>query len=862
MSTAFSFPTQRTSELPPVVNAPLESNVSASQVKLYDRCARLWWLNYVGGVREKRLHHFVLGESLHSVGERFLLGQATCEAELYPPGWNAGLTEDESLWISRATRHAIETGVWQLLEDAYVEFPILFLTGAEHVDARGLPLLAAAKIYVDEKGVRRHGTPECLIDGSPLPSGWNATPPFVGFIDLLKLGQGPAIIDHKSAKSRKYASSPKKLAEDLQVLSYAAVPLVLDPTATNVRLRHNVFLKCEDTKIAYAVDANATLQRVLEQWQHNRAVVSEMVSLRTHFPKDHGASPFKRAKHWIKIRSAIDENRPDACREYSGCPFRDACAGLCSIEAVVQRLDAPAPPSFVQVDDDARKPRTFGLNLAITAKPRSYAFAQTPPPPPPAPPVQPAPKDPPMFTAPKLTVGNDGYILDPSNPAKQYRCRVLTAANEQGVVAIALWPNQDTEPNFEKLGAVYRTDVPQSGILAVPSISATIVAYEAELVTHNVAPQDLSWEPAAPQSPMANAGASSVVGREPPDGRFGLVGVQTPGPAAGPAAVTAPGNLPGIALIPIGTILRVAATDHPFWAKLKGKLAKVGDMAPGEHPGSTLYTVEIDGHPYPDVDSKRFEPVPVSLPAPTVVIDPVLKSSMALIAFCGRLVGKNCSIEFKDAGGYENRINAKVEKACIDENDGISVFGGTLKVLYSNIITIRELTEGDIPGVTLPKGPGKVLGNLDADTQKAHDKIAKAQEKAAKKEAKANKSLGAVPTAPATVAAEIRALVPASTEQASALDTASDVVHATLNGGKVTRKVLEALVPLLANAKAHQADREAHIAILNEEKRQGAGLSDRAAPTDPRLVTLLADIRSNISRITDSVADIQTILPY
>lgn len=828
----------RADALPPRVNVPLRSNASASQVKLYDRCARLWWLNYVAGVREKRLQHFILGTALHSVGERFLLGHARQEADLYPPKWNEGLTEDESLWITKAVKHAIETGVWQLMTDAYVEFPLLFLTGEHHVDARGLPLLAAAKTYDDEQGVRRHTKPDTLIDGSPVPDDWDATAPFVGFIDLLKLGADPAIIDHKTSKNRRYATTAKKLADDAQVLSYAALPMVLDPSVMNVRLRHNVFLKSEEVKIAYAVDADAPYQKVLEQWQHNRAVIQEMGSLRQHFPKVQGASLFGRAKNWLKVRSAIDEGRPSACDDYGGCPFRNSCTGHCSIESTVQRLDAPAPPGFLELEDAARKPRTFGLNLAIIK----------PPPLPPLPPPKPPSKDQPMFTAPKITTGSDAYVIDPSNAKQQYRCTVTTAPDANGMVTIALWPNADVAPDLASLGPIYLTDLPATALTGVPAITATITGYETELAKHpEVTAEQRAWQPQAPPTPVAGATTATIPKRDAPDGRFGLPGVvaQALAPAAAAPAVAGkpaakpvppppavPANTSAVAA---GTILRVAATDHPFWSKLKGKLATVAFAVPGDEPNQILYTVEIDAHPYPDVSSMRFEPIPVALPA-------AHEPEQTLSSRCMGLVGREVSVRFKvDGKDSITTVNARLDSANI--LDGIALLNGSLVINYSNVVSIEPMTEAAIPGVKLPKGPGKVLENLDKDTVKAQEKITKAQAKAAKEATAAD-----IVTEP--VASPMLSGIP--------LDTAIDLIAATLNGGKVTRKVLETIAPLLDKAKEYQMGLEAASFVHSgphdqASNTQDGGLSELDRAINQRMVEL-GHITAQIQELTTKLA--------
>jgi hypothetical protein len=842
----------------------LDGNVSASQIKVAELCLRKWWFSYVAQVREKRKGHFVLGEILHAVGERFLLGQARNEEDLYPKDWATAIEPEEALWVRRVVRQAIEKNVWQLLTNAYVEFPVLFLTAPHHVDARGLPLMAMPNVYM-EKDIRRHGRPSHLFDGRELPADWAASRPFIGFIDLLTLGAEPWVIDHKTSKSRKYATTPGKLAKDSQVRSYAAAPLVLNPAAADVRMRHNIFLKAEAPVQAYAVDAMCTLNDALEQWASNRLLLQQMESMRVHYPKVKGPDPFKRAQHWMKVPSAMDRGQTrEACDAFGGCPFREVCTGRCPVDRVVMQLDAPAGPGLTEVSDGGKGVNPFRLNLGPTP-PRATSLLMGGPPPPPPPSLMPAPLPPPpppqespMFAAPALAVGTDVFVIDPHKTTQQYRARI-TAIEADGI-SIALWPNHEVQPLFDQtLAQNFRTKVPEAALMTVPSVAQAIVGYESELVAHNVAPAERAWTPAPPPGPIASAEDAKAPSKPPRDGRFSIAGTP-PAAATGALAATppapsksaviaanAPANgpdvnfsvppvnpalpppVPGFVPAVPGGVVRVAANvGHSFWGPLKGKLATVANVTHGELPGTFVYHVSIEGADYPDVDARRFEPVPAAAPA----LDPTWRVDQRAWALRGQVA----AVKHLRAGADKpNSYNGVLEEV---DASGITMMGGQVKLPWSEVVSVDPLTEQSIPGIELPKGAGKKLDTLQVDTAKAIVKRAKEADKAAKEAAKA--AAGGTPAAPAAPAAD--PATPAHVLQAQATPTGAehlsasiDTVKAALAAGKVTKKVLEGILPALISAQEYQTH------LLTQLMTIGAGSDATSLSEDEEELYTIVD---------------------
>jgi hypothetical protein len=715
-------------------------SVSASQFKDFTRCQRLWWFHKVAGVKQREKQHFIVGHCLHERAETYQIGKPG--DLLFPPGWDKGLEDDQREWVKDATDKAISLGLWERIPGRLVEFPVCMLVG--HNDHQGMPLLARAETYLDPKGVRKIHAPTALINGEPLPRDWNRLPHYNGFMDFFdQVLPEPLIGDHKSAKSRRYALTPEKLACDVQMTCYSAAALALMPEAKAVRLRHNVFLKdpCAPEP-AYAVNARVVRDEVARHWINVTAWSVRMSELRSTVPAGEGDA---RADNWHKVKSAIEDGNSDECRGYGGCTFRDVCFGRCTAAQLLARLDAPDPMKFVKPIEKTYSLRPPTKEIATMAfnKPATPTFA----------------------------AGQDVYVLDPENATIQYRARidVLDApANPQAPGAppessIVLWPDADVEPNFGSLGIAYRICIPKSALMGIPLATAKVTGYMAAAQAAGIT-EGLEWSPAANAPSVAVPAVETAKVPEKPakDDKYALrapghIPPNPQGPLLDPPPATTPVN-PAVeaglvfngAGTKVGDMLVVARSTHTFWAKLEGKAAKVCDITAGDAPGTVLFSVEIEGAPYEHVLASRFQ-------VPT--------NSYANIASAN--LGKIVHLVL-DKGALT--INAAVEAIY---NDGFMILAGTRKVAWDDIVSMEAFDEK----IHVPE-------RQPTKEEKAEAKAAAKEEKAAAKTAaKAAEGLATTPIEPTTPAA--------------AVAQAITLCEEALKAGKVTRKIIEAVLPLL-----------------------------------------------------------------
>ncbi len=713
-------------------------------MKTWFMCPRKWWLLRVAKIAEPPRHHFVVGHAVHSVAERYLSRQATTWEGLFPDGWDKGLEASESAWIRVLAEEAVSKGIWKSKPGITIEHPVAYLSGREFLDHRGLPLLAQADTFLDAKGVRKVSKLTRLLDGRPLPSGWNRLPPFVGFIDQLDLPD-VEIVDHKSAKSKKYVLSPAKLAQDLQVLSYAATPLALRQDVTSVHVRHNVLIKAEDIKDpVYTVEADAPLEAVQRNWSEILQAAEDMDVARRMAPAIIiDGHPEERARNFHTVRSAIDMNcTRQACDAYSGCPFKDACFGRATIQQVTRRLDTPDISDLVRSRGvlanplPQTRPRT-GLIQQLIQEKKTMALSQ------PKPAAQPV--------GPKFAMHQQVYVRDPDNQALQYVCMVLNPGNP-GVSdpIVAAYPNADIEPDTSSLPNEYVHQLAESALQAVPFVGATIVGYvQAIIAAGGTAP---AWRPSAsPRNappappglampPLINPNAAppetgiqtgdAPVKRPERDGKFGMLtsappptpaalvpgiaqGVMQPGVGAALAAqatrvqaeqaATAPP--PSVGYEPqVGDTVVVRQTDHSFWSKQAGKQATVIDVGFGD--AGVDATIVLDGVEYPNVAASRFEfigrinpPAPLVAPAPPAApeVGVIPITFEALSALKGHVV----CVKFKDSPNVNNGALEDVYQA--EGGPALSMYGGKTRVYLAQVETIKRLDYADIPGAPKPK---------------------------------------------------------------------------------------------------------------------------------------------------------------
>ncbi len=719
-------------------------HVSASQLKTWHRCRRLWWLTKVCMIKEPSRAHFGVGHALHHISERYQLRLAKTWAEVFDQGWDKAISPEMAAWIRVMAAAAVEKGMWQATPDVRVEYPMAMLVGKEWRDERGMPWLLQTETYMNKHGVRSIRKPTKLIDGSPLPPGWDRLPVMVGFADQVYLNWSPPEVgDHKSAKNRKYATTSNKLAEDTQVLTYSAGVFFLRKDANEVSLRHNVFLKSESTaEGAYVVRAKATLPRVQQEWERTIQAAEDMKLLREVLPVH--PSEYKstqRANEWHRVKSAIEDGcAQESCNAYGGCAFKDLCNRRATAEQVVRRLDGgaftspstgPPPP-----------PVSFGLKYHPSTSP-------SPPRPTHASPFglrpsQPRPPEPNMpFIKHQLAAQtqaapaanpNDRYMLDPDNAKLQFRARLSPSEppSAAGMVVLYLFPHLDVEPDWTKLSAIYRVEWEAAKVSTLPFVSAALVGYHEALLAAGVAAGEAAWADAdgrvhvqvltlnSPvQPPQVVPPASAATGMAPAvsvpskpeqDGAFGLrkptpgiaQGYLPPGVGGALAAQTAraaePVPVPPPTFIPkVGQRVRVAAVEPStaYFRDLAGKEGEIKEVNEGEIAGQMVLDVVLDGgYLIQHVVVGRFSLVsePAEAPAQDVA-QQVAQYKAAVRANVGKVVDI----------GIQGAAPVRCKLEAVDDEKGLIGMEGKLVVGWEKVESVAVVPEGALAPGEEPK---------------------------------------------------------------------------------------------------------------------------------------------------------------
>jgi hypothetical protein len=716
-------------------------HISASQLKTWNRCKRLWFFEKICKVRQPDKIHFRVGHVIHRISERYQLKLSKDWEGIFDAGWDTTITPEMSTWIRTMAAAAVEKGLWQAADDVLVEHPMTMLVGREWLDDRGLPWLAHADTYTNDHGTKAIHRPTKLIDGQPLPSGWDRLPVFVGFADQCYPTRSPPKVgDHKSAKHRGYATTPGKLAEDVQMLTYSAWMLARRRDVESVELQHNVFLKDKQTaEGAYPVKAVAELGRVRQEWDRVIEAAEGMQLIRKQVPVVvDPARPYARANQWQRVSSAIEEGcAKESCNAYGGCPFKDACHGRATAEQVLSFIEKPTPPQTAAI---VPKPApTFGLNHPAfsSALPKEAIMPFIPPKPAPA-----------QFT--------DVFLLDPDNHAVQYRARQFPAeAAGPGLMVMKLWPHVDIEPKWGDLPPVYRLEWAPDQVSQLPYPTAKLTGYHEALLGAGQSVDECAWSDSTgvqhlqpnntPRSPVLPVSATPpavtvstgiVPTAKPPnrpaaDGAFGLAGTKVPpAPLAPPAPVEV---IPSATFeAAAGQLVEVLPSANAFFQNLAGKQGKVIEVGPGE--GGLLYVdvMLADGTALSDVVSGRFK-----LVAQPLTGTPEQRAMQQFVSQVSLLKGKQVQVE-RHSGGDPVR--------CILEgvtDEGLEALGGKLKVAWADVKGIGQVPADALPpGAPAPKPTAeeKAAAKAAKDAEKAAAKAAeKAQKDAEKAAAKAAK---------------------------------------------------------------------------------------------------------------------------
>lgn len=343
-------------------------HVSASQIKTAHLCMRKWWFDKVAHVRDRDRYHFAVGHALHATAERYLLKESSSWEGLFPPQWDNQILEEDAKMVKEMAKRAVAQGVWQAAPGIVVEYPVALLVGRRMLDHRGLPKVARAITFKDDRRGRQHTAFTTLYDGSPLPEGWDDMSPFVGFIDNLFMWDNPypKVTDHKTAKNKTYTLNSVQLSADLQMNCYAALPLALYPEFDFVALRHNVFLKNHEDPQVFTTDAVVTAGAVARMWATVVETAEELHWMKKQNQKIEGVSPEHRADNFKNIPGALEQGRPEACEAFGKCPFRDACFGRRCVSDLVRDMDAPEVKKTPII-----RPKRVTYSLNLSPQPRA-----------------------------------------------------------------------------------------------------------------------------------------------------------------------------------------------------------------------------------------------------------------------------------------------------------------------------------------------------------------------------------------------------------------------------------------------------------------------------------------------------------
>lgn len=355
--------------------------LSPTQAETFNRCQRCWIFEKVWRLPTPPQEHFELGTVLHAVLERWLradeLGRVNGKpVELYPKGWEGSLVPAQASLVKYLVSVGISEGIIERWPQRRIEHSFKIKLG-EH---------SGIRISV------------------------------MGVIDVLL---PDTVIDHKTVKTFKYAKSKEALANNLQVLTYALVPMFETErrgavAPREVWVRHNVFCKVpaipdevlgrilqgehvpvDPARVVRKVEATVSQEAVLQNATRLLTMGQEMIDLRLWV---HDKQP-----QWHELPGPEDKSQ--ACNAYGGCSFRSICGRKETVKRYTQRIrrlteskvDFPTEKSRIQETQtvstfqDAMK-QLQSTKAAIASKPSASNQAVGVNPPAPAQPEMPAPE--------------------------------------------------------------------------------------------------------------------------------------------------------------------------------------------------------------------------------------------------------------------------------------------------------------------------------------------------------------------------------------------------------------------------------------------------------------------------------------
>lgn len=342
---------------------------SPSRVEEAESCTRKWWAKARLKMPDPKGPGTKIGTALHKQIEAVLLGEPT-----FQPGWNI-VPADKNSPAYTLSPHECEL----------------------------------VKYFIDE------GQKQCIIAPMPgqeierefefpLPQGLGS---YTGKIDLY---YSHGIRDHKSMKRAQYAKNEGKLANDLQMLSYAYVWFQRNPGRDECELSHDQFILGIGDKppVPQVKDVKIKVRRdVVERaWTQRILVIIQRMSEVLDAPE----------ADWFKVPGP---HRKGACSDFGGCPFEKICNRLESPAEYRDRIQRAATPAITTTANVTMSNSRFAALAGIAAAPATTPAPAPSAPAPSAAPAQPAAPTPATERAPAAAPAVGSVIIHDADAPRE-----------------------------------------------------------------------------------------------------------------------------------------------------------------------------------------------------------------------------------------------------------------------------------------------------------------------------------------------------------------------------------------------------------------------------------------------------------
>jgi hypothetical protein len=497
------------------------THVSASQIKDFKACNRLWYYTRILKQRAPQTEAQSRGTTVHGALEAHLKAGAI-EPEI--------LERAEKLGISQKDLNDYITAM-----APFVGKPGEGLT--EFKDS--MPTFDGGPQYVL---VVDHAREITIENSNGLP--WEII---------------PQIDDLKTTSDFRYCKTPDELGHDVQMVSYAKwalwrlFELKKKPPPTFVSLRH-VYVRTRGKRVATARDVLVTPADVESRWQEILTYVRDMVALAamTTWSEADGEAPLN--------PQDVPATTTDHCSAYGGCFFRGQCFGAVydtsrpfiglfnkEKKEIVAMADNVLTPNFpangassarMSLKDRVAMRKGGAAPEASTAPDAAPAAASTPV----GPPATPSP----AAAAPAATAGVTCGASNTLFPG--CACTLVPHEGEhesRGPTGGAIHWSQDganfgvgVSPNWKPLTTLTSVPLGAPGAAAPNTAAAVVASFSPSATVTDVLPPDAPSRTSTPEE-VAAAGASKRKPRTPKAETAAAPAAAAAAPAAAPAATPA-----------------------------------------------------------------------------------------------------------------------------------------------------------------------------------------------------------------------------------------------------------------------------------------------------------------------------------